>query len=549
MHVTAVQTLQKCFSCQKRAPKTLKPKNDLIPVTGAWPFQKWGIYIVGQFPEAPGRIKFLIVAVDYFTKWVEAKAVATITTTQIKKFVWDYIICRFGLPLYLVSDNGTQFESLAGWEQALIQEAKYKQVLAKYYNKNVALHQFRPGEYVFRNNEASRAEPGGKLGPNWEGPYQIKESLGKGAHSLTRLDGTNVPRTWNAAQLKKCRAHLLSAHRAGPAHLLSAQEEEPAHLLSAQEEEPAHLLSAQEGKTVHLLSAQEAVSAHLLNCVRSSRPLQLRYQMLLVQDVRYGFYPLVRTFGFVNGCTTGMSDGGCSGGPRNLPLALEMARRGGNRGSGGGRRGGRTGRHGGASTNQVIEGSVHTTHTDTVVSQHNAEHVEGDDQTFEFEPVVQAALGREFTRLLKETLPAILDEALRKAKENSNVIPAPEGPVVLPAAGGPVLVENVAPPTRGCDYKAFRGCDPPELTGEKEAAYTLDWINGMESTISLSDCRPDQAVRFAAKSLKGEAAHWWETVKQAKGDQAVELMRWNDLKALVISKFCPKNEVHKVERI
>ncbi|KAI3705678.1 hypothetical protein L1987_75919 [Smallanthus sonchifolius] len=184
--------------------------------------------------------------------------------------------------------------------------------------------------------------------------------------------------------------------------------------------------------------------------------------------------------------------------------AYKMARRGGTRGGGGGRRGGRTGRRGGTSINQMIEGSVHTTHTDTEVSQHNVEHAEGDDQTFEAS--------------------------------------------VLPAAGGPILVENVAPPTRGCDYKAFRGCDPPELTREKEAAGTLDWINGMESTISLSDCRPDQAVRFAAKSLKGEAAHWWETVKQAKGDQAVELMRWNDLKALVIEKFCPKNEVHKVER-
>ncbi|KAI3824946.1 hypothetical protein L1987_06419 [Smallanthus sonchifolius] len=114
--------------------------------------------------------------------------------------------------------------------------------------------------------------------------------------------------------------------------------------------------------------------------------------------------------------------------------------------------------------------------------------------------------------------------------------------------GGPNLVENVAPPARSCDYKAFRGCDPPVLTGEKEAADTLDWINGMESTIRLSECRPDQAVMFTAKSLKGEAEHWWETVKQAKGDQAVRLMRFNDLKALVTEKFCPKNEVYKVER-
>ncbi|KAI3827606.1 hypothetical protein L1987_01685 [Smallanthus sonchifolius] len=178
---------------------------------------------------------------------------------------------------------------------------------------------------------------------------------------------------------------------------------------------------------------------------------------------------------------------------------LEMARRGGTKGGGGGRRGGRTGRRGGASTNQEVEGSVHTTHTKTEVSQHNAEHMEGDDQQFEFEPAIQAALDREFTRIRKETLPVILEEALRKAKENPNSTPVTEEPVVLPAMGGPILIENVALPARGCDYKAFRGCDPHELTGEKEAADTLDWINGIESTIRLSDCRPDQAVRFSSK--------------------------------------------------
>ncbi|KAI3776781.1 hypothetical protein L1987_46571 [Smallanthus sonchifolius] len=197
-----------------------------------------------------------------------------------------------------------------------------------------------------------------------------------------------------------------------------------------------------------------------------------------------------------------------------------MARRGGARRGGGGTRGGRTSHRSGASTNQEIEGSVHTTHIET----------------------------EEFTRLLKETLLIILDEALRKAKENPNTTLVNEGPVVLPTMGGPIPVENVAPPTRDCDYKAFRGCDPPVLTRCEEAADTLDWINGMESTIRLSECRPEQAVMFAAKSLKGETSHWWETVKQAKGDQAIDLMRWNDLKALVTEKFCPKKEVHKVER-
>ncbi|GKF34305.1 reverse transcriptase domain-containing protein, partial [Tanacetum coccineum] len=46
---------------------------------------------------------------NYFTKWIEAKAVATISGGQVNKFVWDNIVCRFGLPREIVSDNGKQF--------------------------------------------------------------------------------------------------------------------------------------------------------------------------------------------------------------------------------------------------------------------------------------------------------------------------------------------------------------------------------------------------------------------------------------------------------
>ncbi|XP_021984866.1 uncharacterized protein LOC110880703 [Helianthus annuus] len=53
MHVDALRELRKCDSCQRHAPKTLRPKNDLIPVSTAWPFQQWGIDMVGPFPEAP----------------------------------------------------------------------------------------------------------------------------------------------------------------------------------------------------------------------------------------------------------------------------------------------------------------------------------------------------------------------------------------------------------------------------------------------------------------------------------------------------------------
>jgi transposase InsO family protein len=105
-----LEVIQKCDNCQRHAPIPILPKNNLIPVSTSWPFQKWGIDIVGPFSEAPGKIRFLIVAIDYFSKWVEAKPLATITGQKVKRFVWENIMCRFGLPHEIVSDNGKQFE-------------------------------------------------------------------------------------------------------------------------------------------------------------------------------------------------------------------------------------------------------------------------------------------------------------------------------------------------------------------------------------------------------------------------------------------------------
>ncbi|GJW02713.1 reverse transcriptase domain-containing protein [Tanacetum coccineum] len=56
-------------------------------------------------------------------------------------------------------------------ELAAIREAKYKTKLEQYYNKKVHLTCFKPWEFVFQKNEASRVEDQGKLGPKWEGPY------------------------------------------------------------------------------------------------------------------------------------------------------------------------------------------------------------------------------------------------------------------------------------------------------------------------------------------------------------------------------------------
>ncbi|GJX96875.1 reverse transcriptase domain-containing protein [Tanacetum coccineum] len=317
MHMDARNLIRECNDCQIHRPVPRNPQQNLTPITSPWPFYKWGIDIAGPFPEGPGKVKFLIVAIDYFTKWIEAKAVATITGNQVKKFVWDNIVCRFGLPGEIISDNGKQFrdnpfkdwceklcirqcfasvkhpqanglveranrslgegikarleEKSKDWieelphvlwahrtmikssngetpfsltygteavipaeigmptlrtaeidqtknnealginldlieerrEKAAIQEAKSKKKMEKYYNSRVRGTSFKPGDMVYRSNEASHAKDEGKLGPKWEGPYEVKEALGKGAYKLKDCKGNEIPRTWNIFFNKK----------------------------------------------------------------------------------------------------------------------------------------------------------------------------------------------------------------------------------------------------------------------------------------------------------------------------------------------------------
>ena len=66
---------------------------------------------MGPFPIAVRLLKFLIVGIDYFTKWVEAETLATIMEKNVRNFVWRYIIYRYGIPKVLVSNNGKQFDN------------------------------------------------------------------------------------------------------------------------------------------------------------------------------------------------------------------------------------------------------------------------------------------------------------------------------------------------------------------------------------------------------------------------------------------------------
>ncbi|XP_024200004.1 protein NYNRIN-like [Rosa chinensis] len=107
----AEQYAKKCKQCQRHAPVSHSPAEELHALSGPWPFARWGMDIVGPLPTAPGGLKYALLATDYHTKWFEADSYATITGETVATFTWRNIICRFGILRYIICDNGTQFNN------------------------------------------------------------------------------------------------------------------------------------------------------------------------------------------------------------------------------------------------------------------------------------------------------------------------------------------------------------------------------------------------------------------------------------------------------
>ena len=103
--------VKSCNKCQRFNNFIKQPSEELTPITAPWPFAQWGLDIMRSFPTAVRQLKFLVVGINYFTKWVEAEAIATITEKNIRNFVWRNIIYRYGIPRVLVSDNDKQFNN------------------------------------------------------------------------------------------------------------------------------------------------------------------------------------------------------------------------------------------------------------------------------------------------------------------------------------------------------------------------------------------------------------------------------------------------------
>ena len=111
MEADCATHVRKCHKCQIHGDLKHMPPVSLHCLASPWPFSTWGIDIIGKIhPRASNGHEYILVAVDYFTKWVEAASYKVLNSKKVSQFIQTNIICRYGVPFEVISDNGSHFQ-------------------------------------------------------------------------------------------------------------------------------------------------------------------------------------------------------------------------------------------------------------------------------------------------------------------------------------------------------------------------------------------------------------------------------------------------------
>jgi ribonuclease HI len=112
MYADCYHHAKKCHKYQIYADKIHIPPTMLNVISSPWPFSMWGIDMIGRIePKASNGHLSILVAIDYFTKWVEAASYANVTKQVVVRFFKNNIICRYGVPNKIIIDNATNFNN------------------------------------------------------------------------------------------------------------------------------------------------------------------------------------------------------------------------------------------------------------------------------------------------------------------------------------------------------------------------------------------------------------------------------------------------------
>ena len=99
IETNCVDYMKSCHDCQTHANLNHVLPSKLYNMTSPWPFSVWGIDVIGRIaPKASNGHKYILVAIDYFTKWVEVASYFVFKAKPMVRFLEENIICRLGCP-------------------------------------------------------------------------------------------------------------------------------------------------------------------------------------------------------------------------------------------------------------------------------------------------------------------------------------------------------------------------------------------------------------------------------------------------------------------
>ncbi|KAK1565803.1 hypothetical protein Q3G72_035419 [Acer saccharum] len=176
--------------------------------------------LIGPLPAGVKQAKYVVVAIDYFTRWVEAEPLTNITEVNTTAFIKKNVVCRFGVLKAIITDLGKQFDNYSfrdycedlkiecrfasslprspGGKKTgvALRAAAYQQKIARCFNKGVRIRSFKEGDLVLRKvTQNTRRCSDGVLALNWEGPYLIKaNALQSGVQQMDEAALTALPR-------------------------------------------------------------------------------------------------------------------------------------------------------------------------------------------------------------------------------------------------------------------------------------------------------------------------------------------------------------------
>ncbi|XP_070020857.1 uncharacterized protein [Nicotiana sylvestris] len=112
METDCIWYVRKCYQCQVLANMIKVFPNELNTTSSPWSFVAWGMDVIGPIePTTSNGHRFILVAIDYFTKWVEVASYKAVTKKVVADFAKDRIVCRFGVTESIVADNAANLNS------------------------------------------------------------------------------------------------------------------------------------------------------------------------------------------------------------------------------------------------------------------------------------------------------------------------------------------------------------------------------------------------------------------------------------------------------